>query len=210
MLAIFLDSETNGLDPLIHKVIDIAFCIVDLSNGEEVCTYESLINVSEEEWAQSDPNSLRIHHIQFDSLKNAPSRATIQEEIIALLKRHGIRKETAVFVCQNPSFDRPFFAQLLPIPIQDRMRLPYHWLDLASMHWSLAIKKGFTNAEELPWNTGFSKDKIAEKLQLPTEIRPHRAINGVRHLLLCYQSLLGFPFAKASEKIIEETPAPKS
>ena len=199
MLAIFLDSETNGLDPLVHKVIDIAFTIVDLSSGEELCTYESLVEMSDELWALSDPSSLRIHHIKLEALKQAPSSKLIQEEIIALLKTHGIKKETAVFICQNPSFDRPFFAQLLPIAVQDRMRLPYHWLDLASMHWSLAIKKGFSNAEELPWNTGFSKDRIAEMLQLPTEMRPHRAINGVRHLLLCYRSLIGFPFEKNAE-----------
>ena len=199
MLGIFLDSETSGLDPLVHKVIDIAFSIVDLSNGEELCTYESLVGISDEDWALSDPNSLRIHHIKHEALKEAPSADTIQNEIISLLKSHKIKRETAVFICQNPSFDRPFFAQLLPIATQDRMRLPYHWLDLASMHWSLAIKKGFSNAEELPWNVGFSKDRIAELLQLPTEIRPHRAINGMRHLLLCYRALIGFPFERRSE-----------
>ena len=38
----------------------------------------------------------------------------------------------------------------------------------------------------------FSKDAIAEKLNLKEEEKPHRALNGVNHLILCYEKLIGF------------------
>ena len=34
MLGIFLDTETNGLNPFVHSVLEIAFKIINLSNGK--------------------------------------------------------------------------------------------------------------------------------------------------------------------------------
>ena len=43
MLGIFLDSETNGLNPFIHNIIELAYKIVDLATGKEIYKYESII-----------------------------------------------------------------------------------------------------------------------------------------------------------------------
>ena len=41
--------------------------------------------------------------------------------------------------------------------------------------------------------SGLSKDKIAGAFALASEEKPHRARNGVNHLLLCYEAVVGFP-----------------
>ncbi|PCI92411.1 hypothetical protein COB11_07425, partial [Candidatus Aerophobetes bacterium] len=42
MLGIFLDTEASGLDAKKHKILEVAFKIVDLSTGEVQDNYESL------------------------------------------------------------------------------------------------------------------------------------------------------------------------
>ena len=103
-----------------------------------------------------------------------------------------IRKK-AVFICQNPSFDRGFFSQLIDPDTQEDLNWPYHWLDLASMYWAISMDKAKKQNCPFPWETGISKDLIASHYNLPAEDKPHRAMNGVDHLLICYEAVVGFP-----------------
>ncbi len=192
MLGIFLDTETNGLDARMHKILEIAFKIVDLSNGEVKRRYVSLISHPFETWEKSDLDSLKINGFTWDEIKCAPGASKIAQEIIDLFKEMNIRRKEAVFICQNPSFDRAFFGQLIAPSTQEMLSWPYHWLDLASMFWALALDKAKRLGGPLPWEIGFSKDSIAAYYQLPPEEKPHRAMNGVKHLLLCYQAVVGF------------------
>jgi DNA polymerase-3 subunit epsilon/oligoribonuclease len=107
--------------------------------------------------------------------------------------RNKVKRGDAVFICQNPSFDRAFFAQLVDPDTQEKSLWPYHWLDLASMFWAKAIHCKQQSDGMWPWETGLSKDKIATAFFLPSEERPHRAMNGVDHLILCYKAVVGFP-----------------
>src|ERR1700676_3401199 len=61
VLGVFLDSETNGLNFQKHRVVEIAFKIVDILSGGILDTFESLVAVSPEEWAKSDPLSLKVN-----------------------------------------------------------------------------------------------------------------------------------------------------
>ena len=100
--------------------------------------------------------------------------------MILCFDKFKIKRGDAAFICQNPSFDRAFFCQLIDSDKQELLNWPYHWLDLASMYWATSLKQG-----RLPWETGFSKDRIAAVYQIGPEKKPHRAINGVDHLLSC-------------------------
>ena len=62
-----------------------------------------------------------------------------------------------------------------------------------SVFWALSMIKARNKEGPLPWEIGFSKDLIAQHHNLPSEEKPHRAMNGVNHLLLCYQAVVGFP-----------------
>ena len=61
------------------------------------------------------------------------------------------------------------------------------------MYWAESIRRGIEQPEFFPWNTGVSKDKIAKAYFLTEEGKPHRATQGVDHLLLCYKAVVGFP-----------------
>jgi oligoribonuclease len=193
VLGIFLDTETNGLNPYKHKVIEIAFQIYDVLSGELKDEFQSIVSMSPEEWQRSDPESLQVNGFKWNEVQQGVPAFEVGSQIQDCFAKNGIKRGKAVFICQNPSFDRIYFSQLVDPDVQEKLGWPYHWLDLASMYWSEAMKKGAMGTGKYPWETGFSKDKIAVAMQLPTEEQPHRAMNGVKHLLLCYKELVGFP-----------------
>ena len=194
MLGIFLDIETNGLNATKHKVLEIAYKIVDMSSGQLHKTFQAFIYQPLNVWKQSDPASLEVNGLSWDTIKKGRPVKEVAKEIISCFKQLDIQRNRAVFICQNPSFDRTFFNQLIDPDLQEQCNWPYHWLDLASMYWSLCIH----NQSILPWERGISKNQIAQAYHLPTEQYPHKAMNGVEHLLLCYQAIVGFP--KSSKK----------
>lgn len=196
MLGIFLDSETNGLNSKKHRIIEIAYQIVDVYSGEVKDTFHSVISTTQEEWSKSDPDSLQVNGFKWEEVVQGASPAAVADKIRHSFIKNGIKRGEAVFICQNPSFDRVFFSQLIDVDTQEKLYWPYHWLDLASMYWSEAMKNGASGKGNFPWETGLSKDKIAISYSLPTEAHPHRAMNGVNHLLLCYKSVVGFPSSK--------------
>lgn len=194
MLGIFLDSETNGLNILKHKIIEIAFKILDISTGQSIEEFQSVISISPHDWAKSDPESLKVNGFAWEEiLLHGVSTPEVASHIIACFTRNKIQRGQAVFICQNPSFDRAFFSQLIDPDEQEKMLWPYHWLDLASMYWCQAMQLHKSSQAPLPWQTGLSKDKIANTFHLASEEKPHRAMNGVNHLILCYKAVVGFP-----------------
>ena len=136
---------------------------------------------------------MRINGFTWSEVKEGRTPRHASQQILDLFTKWGIRRKKAVFICQNPSFDRVFFSQLIDPDTQELLGWPYHWLDLASMFWALSMSKAREGQGPFPWETGFSKDLIAQHHHLPKEDKPHRAMNGVNHLLLCYQAVVGFP-----------------
>lgn len=193
MLGVFLDSETNGLNAQIHKLVEIAFKIVDLSSGEIKDKYQTIVNQEFTTWEKSDRESLKINGFTWEEVSKGKTLIQTRQEIIDCFQKWGILRKKAVFICQNPSFDRVFFSQIIDPDTQELLKWPYHWLDLASMHWALSMDKAKQKKGPFPWEIGFSKDLIASYYKLPPEEKPHRAMNGVSHLLQCYQAVVGFP-----------------
>lgn len=198
MLGVFLDTEANGLNPKVHKILEVAFKIVDLKTGEVKADYHSLIAQPLEAWEKSDQKSLEVNGFTWKEVEAGRSVRHTSQQIIDLFTLWGIRRKKALFICQNPSFDRVYFSQLIDADTQELLSWPYHWLDLASMFWALAIEKAKKGEGPPPWEIGVSKDLIASHYQLPLEEKPHRAMNGVNHLFLCYQAVVGFPQAANS------------
>ena len=113
------------------------------------------------------------------------------QEIIGLFSRLEIVRGKAVFICQNPAFDRGFFIQLVPVYAQEKINWPYHWLDLASMYWAIIVKQAQQQEKALPEQVSLSKNSIAKYYNLLPELPPHHAMGGVNHLIRCYQAVLG-------------------
>ena len=189
MIGIFLDIETLGLDPFLHMPIEIAIKIVDLYTGQELSSYETLLQVSEKEWGEKDDFAVNIHQRTKDMLDTGVSRDRAGQDIQELINAEKLSRKNAFFICQNPSFDRPFFDKLIPVYQQEKFQWPYHWLDLASMFWALKLVKIQTPHSN---TLSVSQDNIASSLGLNPEGKPHKAMRGVDHLIDCYRSLVGF------------------
>ena len=119
---------------------------------------------------------------------NSEQHQKIQKYINDFFKKHSIVRGRAVFICQNPTFDRIFLSHLLPVYLQEELSLPYSWLDLASMVWAKDLLRNIPISQ-----IALSKDKIAAAYNIPPEPLPHRANRGVIHLLACYRAVIGFP-----------------
>lgn len=194
MRAVFLDLETTGLDPKSHCVIDIAFKIVDISSGQTLAQYQSIVKQNEKAWSTHDPMSLQINGYTWELVQTGKDPSLIEQEVIDLFKAHEIVRGKSIFICQNPAFDRIFLSHLIPIVKQEQLLWPYHWLDLASMYWALMVKKYAELHIPFPEAISLSKNEIAKYYNLPPEAHPHLAINGVDHLIECYQAVLNVKF----------------
>ena len=197
MKAVFVDIETTGLDVSMHVAIDIALIVVDLNDYSYMHEYTSCITCDAYDWWCSDPKALEVNgYSSFNHPKIAKDDWIVSEEIENFLIEHEIVQGKAFFICQNPSFDRPFFVQLICHDRQIEMNLPYHWLDLASMYWIKffgcfhPIPSAYCIIPEFAHEISLSKDSIAKHLGIPPEIKPHKAIGGARHLLECYKGII--------------------
>lgn len=191
MLGIFLDIETTGLDSLKHRVIELAFQVYHLPSGVCRATGHYLVSQTREVWERSDPNSLRVNGFTWKEIERGQSERDVASSIITLFTELKIARERAVFICQNPAFDRIFFAQLIDIYTQERLSWPYHWLDFASMYWTLKMQQILLENREWPKHFTLSKDAIAKEYHIAKEAQPHRAMNGVDHLVHCYRKVVG-------------------
>ncbi|MCH9626978.1 MAG: hypothetical protein S4CHLAM2_06100 [Chlamydiales bacterium] len=188
MLLIFLDTETTGLNPDKHRTLEIAYKVIDGQTDKAVLSYETIVSQRPEVWAESDPHSLKINGFTWEETLKGKSEKVVASEILNDLNRLGLGEKEGVFICQNPSFDRAFFAQIINTDLQVHYGWPYHWLDLASMYWGIRVKEN----PQLPMEAKeslLSKNTIAKHYGLAPEESPHRAVNGVDHLLACYRAL---------------------
>lgn len=195
MLAIFLDTETTGLDPALHSLLEIAFKVVDLSSGNEKIAYQAIVKQPSEVWEKRDPMSITVNGFSWEKVESGREIAAIREEIIELFTMLRISRGTAVYICQNPAFDRNFFAQIVDVYTQEVQQWPYHWLDFASMYWALHAKYLQEKRNPFPEQLNLSKNAIAKQYGLPIEPLPHSAMNGVDHLLMCYRTVVGFAYS---------------
>ncbi|GAB4226919.1 MAG: hypothetical protein Tsb0021_03350 [Chlamydiales bacterium] len=194
MLAVFLDQETTGLDPRIHSVVEIAFKIYDMSSLNLMASYHSIIKQPPEVWEKRDPSSIKVNGFSLEEIQMGKDILLVRKEIIFLLTSLKIIRGKAFFICQNPAFDRSFFSQIVEVYTHEQLQWPYHWLDLASMYWVRQVDLAVQNGKAVQNEMSFSKNAIADFYHLPAEKAPHRAMNGVDHLIACYERVLNVPF----------------
>lgn len=189
MILLFMDLETTGLDPTRHRIIEIAMKAIDSTTGEMVGSYEAVIKQPYEVWERRDSFSIEVNGFQWGEICQGVEEAEVGRQVVSLFSQWKIERGKAVYVCQNPAFDRSFFAQIIDLYTQERLKWPYHWLDFASMFWATQVARSIEERKSLPQELSLSKDEIAKYYQLPPEKKPHRARNGVDHLILCYKAL---------------------
>lgn len=190
-IGIFIDIESNGLHLLRHVPLEVALVAIQMDTGRRLFSYVSKINCSKEFWDQSSLPSLKIHGISYQEIEKAPLKSTVGDEIKNLFTIHKLSRFNSAFIGQNSSFDRAMFAHIVDPDDQERLGFPYYWLEMASMHFAKLLSEG--ERKTTPWETGFSKNKIAAYYGLKEERYPHNALAGVEHLITCYEAVVGFP-----------------
>ena len=191
-IAIVLDTETTGLDPAKTHVVEIALKIVDTVRGTLLAEYENVVALSAEEWSKAEPKALEVNGFTKEEVSaRGVSRQTIAADICGLFSTLKLTGRTAFFLCQNPTFDKAFFFQLCPQDVQAGLRFPYCWLGLEAMNWALEAR-AVSRGERAPYDIPMSKDGIASSHGIAPEMKPHRAMNGVNHLLAIYTGIVGF------------------
>lgn len=187
MKAVFIDIETTGLDFNRHEPLEVAVACVDLLTNDRLFTYSACIRCcANDTWIRADKEALKVNGFtQEKSIKEGKDAYEVMCNIEDLFAEHRIFKNEAFLICQNPSFDRPFFEKIVPSDHMRNLNFPYHWLDLASMYWI----KFHGSCYPTPSKITLSKDSIARSFGLPPEESPHRALNGVEHLIKCYYAV---------------------
>jgi DNA polymerase-3 subunit epsilon/oligoribonuclease len=189
MLTIFLDQETTGLDPTKHHVIEIALKVFDVNSGTLKAEYESIVKQPYEVWEARDPGGIEVNGFTWELIQSGKEPIFVGQEIIQLFAKLDIKRGKAVFICQNPGFDRGFFAQLVDVYTHEKLNWPYHWLDLASMYWTTRLQECRNSHVSFPKEILISKDEICSFHNIPREARPHRAMKGVESLVACYNAV---------------------
>lgn len=188
MKIIFLDIETNGLDPQRHVPIEIGILIYDLDKNDEFEAFTSFIALDAEDKKNSCLTAMQVNGIVDRIPKDAPEIDMVERAIEMFFLQNNISSENCFFLCQNPTFDRPFFHKIIPQIRMNHLGWPYHWLDLASMYWFKSITNGLKLQST---KCILSKDSIAKCLGMDPEPMPHTAIQGAAHLAKCYLILTG-------------------
>lgn len=98
--ALIIDTETTGLDPTVHRCIEVACCLFDLRLGIPLASYASLIRSESNE---AEP----INRIPVAALVDAQHAEIVWRSVGAMFA------EADVIVAHRAEFDRGFVAEHL-------------------------------------------------------------------------------------------------
>lgn len=182
---IFIDLETSGLNPLQHCILEIALVIVDVHTGQRIASYESVVKVDRVTFRRSEEGALKCNGFTWKKIcDEGVNSDIIRQDIINLFCKHDITYRNSKFIACNCTFDKPFFTKF----VGSQRMFPSYWIDFPSVHFGVMMNNGVD-----PDDIQFAKDKIAVTHELPPEEKPHRAMNGVEHMLLLYENVVSFP-----------------
>lgn len=123
MKLVFIDTETTGLDPSKHEIIEIAFQVVE--EGRVLHWFQSKIRPQKIEDAEQKALEINGYAANPDAWSQAPTIAEVGPVIIPLLTG-------CILVGHNVSFDEEFLKQNLKragVP----GKIPYHKIDTVTL-----------------------------------------------------------------------------
>lgn len=174
---IIIDTETGGLDPLVHSILSIGLVAYDGSRQTEIFVREPTI--------VSHPRSMQVNGIDLEWVEqNGLSPAAAVDAVEAFLDSFGKRRPL-IMAGHNIQFDLAFMRRLYAMA--DRKAPPeftHRSIDTHTLLWALA------DVGTLPRNTCSSDGAFNYfNIQPPAELR-HTALGDavatrklVQHLL---------------------------
>lgn len=166
----FIDTETTGLDPDAHEVIEYAIIRVNPA-GEETLRWETKIKPSNIESAH--PKALEVNGYTEEAWADAPSMAEVGHAIADGL-------ENCVLVGHNVAFDETMLKSSLKRAGINR-RIPYHKVDTVTLAYEHLVPEGLES---------LSLDNIRKFLGWSAE-GAHTAMKDVEDAMRLYRELTG-------------------
>ena len=165
---IVLDVETTGTEPTKHSLVSIG--ALDFNNPQDQFYAECRI------WdgAHVDPVALTVNGFTEAEIRD-PAKET-EAEIVARFYAWLQNKQNHTIAGQNPSFDLGFVlaaGQRAGLNIS----LPRRTVDLHTLAYFHIVHRGL----EIPLKnsrTNIDSDYIMAYVGIPTEPKPHKALNG--------------------------------
>ena len=164
------DTETTGLLPGHHEIIEIATHLVEPVNLEVVKTLEFKVIPCHPE--RMSPEALAVNGYQPDAWTSA-------RPLDSVMRDFADATPDAIFMSWGAAFDWPFVdAAFRQTGVQPKM--DYHRLCAMTMAWTLLAPRGLQLLKQ---------DRVAEFLGLQPEPPVHRAINGANLTLAILRRL---------------------
>lgn len=162
--VIVLDTETTGLDPSEHSLVELAAVGVD--KQDEV--FETLVNPTRD----IPPEAKAVHHITEKMCQGKPITSAAVEDMLIKLGR------PEVVIAHNAKFDRgflePYFTELDYKP-----------------RWICTYKSAVSVYPNAPSHSNqVLRYWLGAEPRLPSDLAPHRALYDVLVTREIFQSLL--------------------
>lgn len=172
---IWIDTETTGLDPSKHEMLEVAVVTETvLTDGSGSIINGWSAKIAPERIETADAKALQINGYTPETWAGAPTFREVADELAELLASGSI-------VCgHNVGFDVAFIEAAFA-RIGRKVRLPYHKLDTVTMAYAA-------------WNAagtgpGLSLDKLRKHLAMPTE-GSHSALKDAEDARIVYYEAL--------------------
>jgi len=160
---VFIDTETSGLDPVMHELLDFAA----IKDGVEMS-----FKIKPRRIFTASPKALEVNGYNAAEWEGALEIHEAAPKIAAFLK-------DSVIVGHNVRFDMSFIAEFLKEAQMD-VRLDYHLVDTVTLAYVLLVPKGLIS---------LSLEPVCNFLRLPPEPKQHRALAGARACKAVYEKM---------------------
>lgn len=173
----FIDTETSGLNPILHEVLDVAI-IRQRPDGmfmDEWSSKVAPVNIAEAEEIALQVNGYKDHPERW---AGAPTFADVAHEVAA-------RLDDCILVGHNVGFDLDFLQEALR-RVGSTVKLPYHKIDTVTLAWEHLVPRGLSalSLDPIREFLGWSKDGA------------HSALVDARDARRLYNELVGRPRVK--------------
>lgn len=158
-----VDTETTGLDPIKHEIIDIS--ILDWEGRSLFTTKIRPVRMD-----TADEEALRINGYNESKWKNAPTFEQVADKIFSSL-------DQSVMLGHNVAFDRRFVDEAFRKAGKKPPRMPHRMIDTSTLIY-----------EHLGWES-FSLVKVAQFLDVDEKM-PHTAYADATMTLAVAKKLL--------------------
>lgn len=176
---VFLDTETTGLNPDRHEIIQISAFNVSPTRRTE--TFIKIF-VKPIFLYTSEPKALELNRYSKERWIDAGA-VDLHTALVSL--RDTCFAHSSVLAIWNPVFDAPFLRNAFNrVGLGWPETIHYHVLDVSSMVWSLVAKKRRIESIKLA--------KVCEHLGIDNE-GEHDSGRDVERMIQVYRKLVGWP-----------------